>query len=536
LVGTRHPAAGSDTQDRQKIGAFTAWLGRRLLRQELSDPGSGLFMVTRVAFERAMRRLSNEGYSLLIDLIASSPRTLRLIEVPYHPRVPRFRESNPEPEVLWQYVLLIIDKLVGRWIPPRLILFSLVGATGVTVHYLQVATLIGVMAIPFRWAQLVSTVLVMAYNFILNNALTYRDHRLKGLAFLRGMIVFYLVCGIGLIGNVGVSSVIYEDRYAWWLAAGAGIAIGTAWNYVASKYFAWRVDAEFVYTRLLRPKPLRAMANAFLRAITPVDIVRDGTVLVLNPTDPVISGALVFGVYENAELDFVRQVVKPGMTVLDIGANIGVYTAVCGKAVGAAGRVISVEPDPENLIYLRRTIQANGLGDVLVVPGAASDYDGTASLFTSSENRGDNRMYANEMSDGATPVPVVHLDRLLREIGVNELDFIKIDVQGYESAVLNGLIHVIRQSRNVTLISEFWPQGIRAAGADPERFLETLIGLGFALYELRGKREMVGLHDPKQLIVRLHGRRYTNIVGFRGASPFEMSVVDTEVGTDRPLE
>src|SRR5882757_10645950 len=99
---------------------------------------------------------------------------------------------------------------------------------------------------------------------------------------------------------------------------------------------------EFIYTVLLRPKPLRKLSNALIRAALPRQISRDGAIVILNPNDPVISGGLALGVYESTETRFFKGVCKPGMTFLDVGANVGLYTALALPRIGDTGRVVAL--------------------------------------------------------------------------------------------------------------------------------------------------------------------------------------------------
>jgi dolichol-phosphate mannosyltransferase len=80
----------------------------------------------------------------------------------------------------------------------------------------------------------------MTSNFVLNNQFTYRDQRLRGLKLLRGLAIFYLICGIGAIANVGVASYAFTSSHAWWLAGVAGAVVGSVWNFAMSSVFTWR--------------------------------------------------------------------------------------------------------------------------------------------------------------------------------------------------------------------------------------------------------------------------------------------------------
>ena len=271
--------------------------------------------------------------------------------------------------------------------------------------------------------------------------------------------------------------------------------------------------AEFVYCYLLRPWPLRPLANWAIRQLLPAQVNFGEAVVVLNPDDPVVSGALHFGVYEKAETKFFQTACRKGMTFLDVGANIGYYTALAARAVGPNGKIIALEPDPESFKYLEQTIAANGTENVQAFPVAASDASASLPLYISADNRGDNRLYSPGETRPQVEVKAVTTDALLAENKIETIDLIKIDVQGYEPKVIAGLRDTISRSPNLTLLTEFWPKGIRDAGGDAQDFLKTLRNLGLTLHELRADGELNEHTDDADLIARHQGRRYTNLVG-----------------------
>ncbi|PTD19001.1 glycosyltransferase [Sphingomonas fennica] len=243
VVGSRYTDGGGlgewDSK-RARMSQFATRLAGLVLKSDLKDPMSGFFMINRDAFERTMRGLSGEGYKILLDLFASADPPLRFAEVPYEFRTRQHGESKLDSAVLWEYLVLIVDKLVGRFIPARLLLFALVGGSGVVVHFATFAALYFGLKSTFVAAQTVATVVAMTTNYVFNNILTYRDKRKKGWSFLTGLIAFYAICGIGVIGNVGVANIMYTEKFTWWLSSAAGIVIGTLWNYSASSLFVWK--------------------------------------------------------------------------------------------------------------------------------------------------------------------------------------------------------------------------------------------------------------------------------------------------------
>ena len=242
VVGSRYCAGGGMgtwNSQRATMSRFATILSRTIVTPQLTDPMSGFFMIKRDTFHRIVRRLSGEGYKILLDLVASSPHPLKLVELPYTFRERVAGESKLDSAVIWEYLLLVVDKKFGHVIPARFIFFSLVGLSGVIVHFLVLAGTFKFVGLLFPVAQTIATVSAMTSNFGLNNILTYRDMRLRGGRFFTGLLTFYLVCGIGVIANVGIANVVFQRDYTWWLAGGAGALVGTVWNYAASSIFTW---------------------------------------------------------------------------------------------------------------------------------------------------------------------------------------------------------------------------------------------------------------------------------------------------------
>jgi len=241
VVGSRYTAGasvGEWDERRAAMSRLATWLSRLVLKGSLDDPMSGFFMIRRSAFEGVMRRLSGTGYKILLDVLASSAGQLRWRELPYEFRDRRAGTSKVDSVVLWEYLLLLVDKLLGRRLPPRFTSFALVGGIGVAVHFAILASCIAA-GLRFPVSQAAATLVAMTSNFLLNNVLTYRDRRLRGARLVRGLISFYAVCATGAVANVGVASFVFEREPSWWVAGFAGVAVGTVWNYVMTALFTW---------------------------------------------------------------------------------------------------------------------------------------------------------------------------------------------------------------------------------------------------------------------------------------------------------
>jgi FkbM family methyltransferase len=277
--------------------------------------------------------------------------------------------------------------------------------------------------------------------------------------------------------------------------------------------------AEFIYTVLLKPPPLRRAANGVIRALLP-QRVRLGTASVwLNPQDPVVSGALAFRVYERGEIAFFRSRFQPGMTFIDVGANVGLYSALALSTPGFRGRVLAIEPHRESRVYLEKTIRSNAAAatSATIVGLAASDRAETLTLYQNPDNKGDNRLYPDGLLHGQETIGADTLDNICREHGVASVGFIKIDVQGAEAKVVRGARGVLGASSDCILMTEFWPYGLARCGADALEYLDLLRALGFQLYELTGNQgTLTAISAPRELVERTQGRRYANLVGLKG--------------------
>lgn len=241
VIGSRY-ITGGDTSGlegrRAAMSHLAARLARLLVSADLTDPMSGFFIIRRSAFDRSVRRLSGQGFKVLLDLFASAPTPYRFQELPYSFRRRLHGESKLDSLVVWEYLTLLLDKLVGQWLPVRFVLFAAVGASGLIIH---LATLrFSLAVLDFVGAQALATVAAMTSNFFINNILTYRDKRLRGLKLVNGLLSFYAVCGIGAVANVGVASVAFGYNYGWWISGLAGAAVSVVWNYAATSVFTWQ--------------------------------------------------------------------------------------------------------------------------------------------------------------------------------------------------------------------------------------------------------------------------------------------------------
>ena len=253
----RFGASGGQAAAAEPLQAAHARVEQTILRARLTDPVSGFFMAKREVFEGTIRDLSAIGNKILVDIFASSKRPLKFAELPYRFRARLHGESKLDTLTVWEYLVLLADKLFGRIVPVRLILFSLVGASGVLVHLAAFWSIIlsGAAAIYSadaavhpQVAQAAATLIAGTSNFFLNNLFTYRDKRLRGWAMLRGLVSFLAICGAGAIVSVSFFGQVLSwfpeamrgSKYVLTFASLTGIAVGTILNFSATAIFTWR--------------------------------------------------------------------------------------------------------------------------------------------------------------------------------------------------------------------------------------------------------------------------------------------------------
>lgn len=290
--------------------------------------------------------------------------------------------------------------------------------------------------------------------------------------------------------------------------------------------------AQFIYTEVLKPKPIKALTNALLLRIIPDRVQVGPIVLYLDPKDPVISGALTLRVYEHSEQALFAKYLHEDMTLVDIGANIGLYTALSMHRLNECGRIIAFEPHPQTYEFLQKNVAANRSNGrecprVDTFNLAATPEPAIQELRLNPENRGDNRMYHGTYQGkkeewDSLPVKGRPVDDVLEELGIQEVNFVKIDIQGYEQKAISGFQRTLARSQHVILLSEFWPKGLQESGGSPTEYLQMLTDLGFTLYVLNEKPHgsLTPLDDWNHLIASLPGRKYTDVVGVKGYPVF----------------
>jgi dolichol-phosphate mannosyltransferase len=249
-------AEGASTEewgrpDRVKASTLANRIANKVTGVELSDPMSGYFMLRTETLRADAHRLSGVGFKILIDILATVDETLRIKEVPMNFAARLEGESKLDRTVVFEFMVGLYDKWLGRWIPTRFALFGTIGALGVVVHMAVLAVVLNLFGEAMRVnhypdetafivGQTTAALVAMTFNFVLNNELTYADKRLRGWApLLGGWVRFLITCAFGLLTNIGAATALVRIGFNPYPAALVGIVLGSVWNFALSSKFVW---------------------------------------------------------------------------------------------------------------------------------------------------------------------------------------------------------------------------------------------------------------------------------------------------------
>ncbi len=249
-------AEGASTEewgrpDRVKASNLANRIANKVTGVELSDPMSGFFMLRTETLRADAHRLSGVGFKILLDILATVETPLRIKEVPMNFAARAEGESKLDRTVVFEFLVGLYDKWLGRWIPTRFALFGTIGGMGVVVHMAVLAVVLNLFGAKFLVThypkeaafivgQTTAAVVAMTFNFVLNNELTYADKRLRGfLPLCTGWARFALTCSFGLLAHSGAAPALVRLGFHEYPAAIVGIVLGSVWNFALSSKFVW---------------------------------------------------------------------------------------------------------------------------------------------------------------------------------------------------------------------------------------------------------------------------------------------------------
>jgi FkbM family methyltransferase len=269
-------------------------------------------------------------------------------------------------------------------------------------------------------------------------------------------------------------------------------------------------SAASAASRIARLELMARAARESANAVTldPAEVIDATTVagpLWLNRADTLVTpGIESHGMYEAHVTALMHRLLRPGMTFVDVGANIGYFSVLASKLVGPEGLVVAVEPGPANLALLRANLWRNACSNALVLPIAAYTHRGHVQLVLNPEGGAGNWVQAGDVPAPSILVPCAPLDELLEG---QRVDVLKTDAEGSDVQAIRGMEATIRRSAGITIVAEFWVEAYGGRGEAPSEVLDYYSGLGLGKSLLRDTGEVEPTDDD-------------GLLGLAGSVPF----------------
>ena len=224
-------------QKRYKASLFVNFLLRKFFQIDYSDILTGFFIIEKNFFLKNYKKLSNVGFKLLLDIILTTKKTIKYSEVPFEFQKRLTGQSKLNSKVFIDFVILIIDKLIGKIIPGRYFIYSFIGSFGIIFQLTTFSFLLNFLN--FNYSLLISILLTIYFNYVLNNQFTYSDLKKRSISFYKGLIKYYFFCSFGALFNFISVKIVYENFSNLYLAVLIGAFVGSIWNYSMNTSYNW---------------------------------------------------------------------------------------------------------------------------------------------------------------------------------------------------------------------------------------------------------------------------------------------------------
>ena len=212
----------------------------------------------------------------------------------------------------------------------------------------------------------------------------------------------------------------------------------------------------------------------------------------------------IYGIHGTHDFKIIKNNVKDGDNVIDLGANIGYFTLILAKLVGPTGKVFAFEPDPRNLTLLKKNVEYNNYKNVIVVPKAVSNVNDKCTLYVGQKTFGQNRIYKPEKTDTQKFIPMdsetIRLDDFFKANNLlDKISFIKMDIEGSEFLALSGMKEILKLNKNIKIFTEVETSYLEDAGSSYDQFIDVLTENKFTLSLADNRNEALIKVDRSQL-------------------------------------
>ncbi len=234
--------------------------------------------------------------------------------------------------------------------------------------------------------------------------------------------------------------------------------------------FGWGVSKHWPFNKIMKQ-----IESSFIESSIKI---QDHTMF-LDENDNL--GLSINPIYGESDTEFVKKIIKKNDIVLDIGANIGYYTLIFAKLVGNSGKVFSFEPESKNFKILKKNVEINGYNNVILEQKIVSNTNGISTLYIS-EKAGSHRIYKSDNFVESLEIKSISMDSYIEKNNLKKINFIKIDVEGAELNVLQGIQKILDSNKHIILFTEFSPNQIKSCGLEPTDMINFLTNNKFKIY------------------------------------------------------
>lgn len=272
--------------------------------------------------------------------------------------------------------------------------------------------------------------------------------------------------------------------------------------------FYQKIVKNLTGTNLSKYRILQKINNQINSNLKPNFVEIDGNKIYLDEKDSLFLS--VYGFHEKTETEIVKNEIKEGNVVLDIGANIGYYTVLFAKLVGEAGKVYAFEAEASNFKILKKNVYENNYNNVMLEQKAVSNKSGTVKFYIGKDSNTENQLFKPNVKHEEIEVESVSIDEYFKQLN-QKIDFVKMDIQGAEPLVIEGMTEIIKTNKNLKIMLEWWPDAIRKYGIDPSKHLTQLVNLGFKIFEIDDKNGMYLKTDIETLMRKYPNKEFEDV-------------------------
>ena len=238
----------------------------------------------------------------------------------------------------------------------------------------------------------------------------------------------------------------------------------------------------------------------------------------------------IYGIHGTHDFKIIKNNVKDGDNVIDLGANIGYFTLILAKLVGPTGKVFAFEPDPRNLALLKKNVEYNNYKNVIIVPKAVSNVNDKCTLYTGQKTFGQNKIYKPKNTKIQKFIPIdsetVRLDDFFRTNGLlDKISFIKLDVEGAEFLAFSGMKEILKLTKNIKIFTEAEISYLEDAGSSYDQFIDLLTENDFTFSLADNRSETLTKVNKSQLEKILNDEGSVNIFCVREVNSWSTKII-----------